>query len=1079
MSNGKYCRPAIVIDPFKMAFFSICVLLSLVSTSYVTAQESDTQPIDDQISAVGEAEEGQQPEAIEQIRVDAFRSVAGLENWHYDYDISGYDKGKYNIIIQGTDKAGNIYAEGPFNILIDPESDLPVVNVSNPTPLMRVGGNLNIVGTCIDDDAVASVQVKIGDGEYQDADGTDFWSFYLDTTDFEDGQYTISARGIDINGKVGTAYAAAFNLDKAKPVNALTSHENGALVSGKLTLDGVVSDLNGIENLFYSEDGGQTFQRLVFKKDKEAKEIAFQLKIDTTKQPEGPQIYWFRSTDQAGSTGLAAFLFFVDNKPPEIQFLYPNSDDQINGRFYVSGAVEDEIGVDTLTWQTGKDEPQEIPLAPGNPYWIQEFDFTGKNKATVEFTITDKAGNVKTEKLDLILDHEGDKPIVDIVYPRTEEHAFNDRFAGFVRDDDGVQGIVYSIDGGEEISYKTGQAFDIDLDPLTTGQHRINFRAVDINGVESEEQRISFIKNMGPPAVAIDAIIRKEGEAIGFQPGMEVDSRLFTAISGTITFPNTSGNAEFYFGQNEPKSISLKRAEIPGNFSFTIPIDAERIPYGFVDLTVRVVDSLELDTTYSTYIFVRNLTRNHAEHDIYFSDERPQANGGALITKDRPLRGRYIGYSADTIFFEPEIETVSVTQNNGYIEIKQVREGASEQALLKLISDRGIEFSSGPLKFVTDISAPKVKIDSSVKSGRIRSSVALKGTVTDNVGLKSAAYLIGDKQYPLSLAEEENVHAYSASIPAGRFPDGGVLLTVAAEDEAGNTARDYRVFNNTPPFVADPEATKDPVPVVQIVFPTDGSLIFPEDLVSGNVYVGGIVTGVPRVTGISYSLDGGDSRSASGGDVFELKFPELAAGRHTLSVSATSDKEVAGRQVSISFTVVGPVGAIELTHVESTESLILFKPGMDIPIQEKVSLLATISGSSDIADITYSIDQSEPVKARITVTEEEGRAVAVPLAQGLDFGSHTITIHAADKFERTFEFGSFFYAVEHIGDRLISEKEGIFIADMRFAGPNADVVKLAKRETVLSHFNGRKIIEVGIEPVMIFSLFRIRKIRFL
>lgn len=1046
----------------NLFFLFFLSLLAILLPAHTSAQEADGQSTENQVASVEPP--GEEPPVEKKLRVDAYRSVEGLENWHYDYDISGYDEGKYNIIIQGTDRAGNIYIEGPFNILIDPESDLPIVNISNPMPSMRVGGNLNIVGTCIDDDAVAKVEVKIGEGQFEEAQGTDFWSFYLDTTDFDDGQYTITARGIDINGKMGNEYIVAFNLDKVKPINALTSHENGALVSGKLTLEGVVSDLNGIDSLFYSADGGDTFLNLDFKKDKEAKEVTFQLKIDTTKLPDGPQIYWIRSTDKTGSVGLAAFLFFVDNKPAEIQFLYPTPDDQVNGRFYVSGVVDDEIGVATLTWKFGKGEPQDIILAPGNPYWVQEFDFTGLSKASVEFTIIDKAGNIRIEKLDLSLDHEGDMPVAEVIYPMPDEVVFEDRISGFVRDDDGVQGIVVSIDGGEDLSFDTGQAFNIMLDPLSSGQHKIEFFAVDVNGVESEIQRFSFTKSLEAPVIRLDSLVSSDGEQVAFQPGMEIDIRTNTNLTGTISFRNPVGSAEYFFGKDEPKKITLKKSDIPGDYNFTIPIDKIQIPYGIVDLSVRATDSLERDAELTTYMFVRNLTRNHENHGIYFEDERLQAGSSLVITRDSPLLGRYIGYSADSIIFEPEVDTISVFEKDGFIEISPTSEGPNQRALLRVTSDRGTVFSTQTFEFVTDRTAPNVKIDTSVLSGRLRGSVSLKGTVTDNVNPKSAAYFLNENRFTLQLTEEEEQHTYSSSISSGRFPDGGVLLSVVVEDDAGNVAKDYRIFNNTPAFVADPEATKDPVPVVSIIYPADGSLVMPDDLVAGKVYVAGIVSGVPKVSSISYSLDDGELRSASGGDIFEFKFPDLSPGRHTISIRATSDKEVESKQVRAVFTIVGPVGAVSLERVPESDSQIPFKPGMDIPLGDKTSIVSFVSGSSNIAEVTYSIDQGEPVKGRVIVDETGNRGVTVPLAKGLGFGRHTLTVHATDEFERSFAKSSFFYAVQPVGERQVPEKEGVFIADSRFNAAAGALVRLAKGESIFGHFNGRDIAEVRIEP---------------
>ena len=51
---------------------------------------------------------------------------------------------------------------------------------------MRVPGNLNIVGTCIDDDGVDEVWISLDGAEPVKAKGKEFWSYYLDTTELSD-----------------------------------------------------------------------------------------------------------------------------------------------------------------------------------------------------------------------------------------------------------------------------------------------------------------------------------------------------------------------------------------------------------------------------------------------------------------------------------------------------------------------------------------------------------------------------------------------------------------------------------------------------------------------------------------------------------------------------------------------------------------------------------------------------------------------------------------------------------------------------------------------------------------------------
>ena len=86
------------------------------------------------------------------------------ESWKETFDVNN-KKGKYNFLITATDIAGNEKLHGPYNIYIDPKSDYPKTVISNPANGARVKGNLNIVGTCVDDDAVAYVELIIDGSE--------------------------------------------------------------------------------------------------------------------------------------------------------------------------------------------------------------------------------------------------------------------------------------------------------------------------------------------------------------------------------------------------------------------------------------------------------------------------------------------------------------------------------------------------------------------------------------------------------------------------------------------------------------------------------------------------------------------------------------------------------------------------------------------------------------------------------------------------------------------------------------------------------------------------------------------------
>ena len=93
------------------------------------------------------------------------KELGEVNSWDESFDINTKKNGKWNVLVTAEDKAGNIAEAGPFNIWLDPASDLPIIGITNPAPNLRVPGHLNIVGTCSDDDAVSYVSLILDGNE--------------------------------------------------------------------------------------------------------------------------------------------------------------------------------------------------------------------------------------------------------------------------------------------------------------------------------------------------------------------------------------------------------------------------------------------------------------------------------------------------------------------------------------------------------------------------------------------------------------------------------------------------------------------------------------------------------------------------------------------------------------------------------------------------------------------------------------------------------------------------------------------------------------------------------------------------
>ncbi|MBP5752545.1 MAG: hypothetical protein J6W60_06795, partial [Treponema sp.] len=273
------------------------------------------------------------------------KSLGPENSWTESFDINNRS-GKYNAYVTGTDLAGNEGIAGPYNIFIDEESDLPVVSITNPAPDMSVPGNLNIVGSCVDDDKVEAVYLIL-DGDKSNpvlVEGTDFWSYYLDTNDLKEGPHTIEAYGVDngnplayvkedgtidesrVKPKTGHSKFVTWQLNRHAPETKVTNMDMGSLVSGKVTINGEVTDGNGVDTLEYSVDGGVRYTPIKMKKNKlstpdengNTEIYTFSLSLDTKKMPDGPTLCWFKAIDSTGSVGITSFLYFIDNAGPDV-----------------------------------------------------------------------------------------------------------------------------------------------------------------------------------------------------------------------------------------------------------------------------------------------------------------------------------------------------------------------------------------------------------------------------------------------------------------------------------------------------------------------------------------------------------------------------------------------------------------------------------------------------------------------------------------------------------------------------------------------------------------------------------------
>jgi hypothetical protein len=709
-------------------------------------------------------------------------------------DISGKKPGKYNFFVQARDQGGNTAVAGPHNMYIDPLSDLPVPRIINPHPGMRVSGNLNVVGACTDDDGVQWVDLIFNNDESTRvrAQGGKFFSYNYDTANLPDGLYSVTALAADtngleeVNGKRNIS-TVSWHLDRQPPEISLTSHETGALVHGRINIEGTVRDGNGVAGLEISigEDG--PFAPVRLRVQKKTGDASFSYTLDTTKLPNGPAIVRFRASDLQGSAGILTSLFSVDNNLPEVSLLYPQKEDgPVNGIFYAAGIARDSAGLASLSWELGK-EKGDFELVTGNPYWAKQFDIRGLKAGSVDLVIraVDRSGNTAVLKQKIQVDQKADLPRLTLTSPVTKTVVQGARIplSGTVEDDDGLDGVYYSLNGGAPglIPARGGQ-FQALLPAAANGVYSLKVWARDINGVESAPVEIKNLTLTASGGAGRFTLSLPEGA-----DGAWVRNELSFAIdAGTGENP---GALEY--------SADMGQTWQPlGGLRGTLPLNA--FPDGYIGLLVRALDAGRNPSAPEDYLsFGVNKDTTPPEAFAVVPVAGHQVNGRTLLALGLRDNGRLQSVefasgsgSRKSLDVAP---FVSVITGNGNPPL-------SETMAFYITDAAGNRstFNDWPFTIDRETDLPVAEINLPAEDQLVTRDFVISGIAYDDDQVARIWYRI-DNGGEIAL---EAANSYTIPVKLDRFTDNEHTVTVSAEDIYGirgaAVSRKFRVSRQEP-----------------------------------------------------------------------------------------------------------------------------------------------------------------------------------------------------------------------------------------------------------------------------------------
>ncbi|HCC37545.1 MAG TPA: neuraminidase [Treponema sp.] len=343
-------------------------------------------------------------------------TAEGIDIWQQEFDVSAVKPGKYNVIIQAKDAAGNVGTGGPFNVQIDPNAGLPTVRIVYPEENAVMRGDIQLIGVASGRYGVRQVLLKLDDQDYSPVEGIEYWSRLFELESLSEGRHTVYAKAVDDKGLEGPEFQVGFIVDKGPPSIELSTHKTGDLASGNQKIFGIASDPNGIREISWSADGVE-WQSLSPKIRRGGGEADFSFSLRTRNLADGHAVYYIRAIDTTGLASVRPYLFFIDNEAPLIEIISPERSEDVHGEFQITGRVIDTVGLAEFYYEWAG-ETGEIALRPGDPFWTVTIPVSPSTSGSVfRVTAVDKSGNVTTVSQRLQDNRRAKIPFISVDYP--------------------------------------------------------------------------------------------------------------------------------------------------------------------------------------------------------------------------------------------------------------------------------------------------------------------------------------------------------------------------------------------------------------------------------------------------------------------------------------------------------------------------------------------------------------------------------------------------------------------------------------------------------------------------------------
>jgi len=263
-----------------------------------------------------------------------------------------YSDGSYTIKVTAYDVRGRTGTE-QISVNIKNTDDPPSVSIISPQNNSTVGGQVTIQVSATDDRGIQKVEFYI-DNERKSTDLGSPYSWVWDTTSYSEGQHTIKVIAYD------TANNAAYdeivvNVSKDiqtdnPPSVQITSPQNGATISGQVTIQITASDDNGVSKVELYIDTTKLA---------ELTSSPYTYSLNTNSYSNGTHIIKAIAYDTINQQSVHQVSVVISNSdeppppqqqdsPPQVSIIAPSNNSVVSGTFDLIVSASDDKGISKL-----------------------------------------------------------------------------------------------------------------------------------------------------------------------------------------------------------------------------------------------------------------------------------------------------------------------------------------------------------------------------------------------------------------------------------------------------------------------------------------------------------------------------------------------------------------------------------------------------------------------------------------------------------------------------------------------------------------------------------------------------------